>query len=44
MKTNANISYSSSSAAMVFGVYLSAQSRLHGLDPEDSGPENRPCV
>ncbi|MFA6013365.1 MAG: hypothetical protein WC799_25465 [Desulfobacteraceae bacterium] len=39
----AHFSYPSSAAAVVFGVYLSAQAAFR-LDPEDSGPAIRPCV
>ena len=42
--TVANISYLASSAAVVFGVHLSAQSRLTGIDPDTSGPAVRLCV
>jgi len=40
MKSVANFSYPASSAAVVFGVYLSAQA-VFRLDPEDSGPAVR---
>jgi hypothetical protein len=33
----ANLSYPSSAAAVVFGVHLSAQSRVLGIDPDTSG-------
>ena len=38
-----NISYPASAAAVVFGVHLSAQSWLTGIDPDTSGQSALVC-